>query len=93
MKENNQKKRNPHESGCAFLIMILHDDYTNWTVSPDNERHNVASALSVIPVGTKIFEIKNSFSRLSMNIPSKVKTDAITEIKFIFEKTRMKLAM
>ena len=65
--------------------MILHDDYTNWTVSPDNERHNVASALSVIPVGTKICEIKN--------IPSKVKTDAITEIKFIFEKTRMKLAM
>ena len=55
--------------------------------------HNVASALSVIPVGTKIFEIKNSFSRLSMNIPSKVRTDAITEIKFIFEKTRMKLAM
>lgn len=73
--------------------MILHDDYTNWTGSPDNEMHNVASALSVIPVGTKIFEIKNSFSRLSMNIPSKVKTDAITEIKFIFEKTRMKLAM
>ena len=55
--------------------------------------NNVASALSVIPVGTKICEIKNSFSRLSMNIPSKVKTDAITEIKFIFEKTRMKLAM
>lgn len=55
--------------------------------------HNVASALSVIPVGTKICEIKNSFSWLSMNIPSKVRTDAITEIKFIFEKTRMKLAM
>lgn len=62
-------------------------------VTPDNEMHNVASALSVIPVGTKIFEIKNSFSRLSMNIPSKVKTDEITEIKFISEKTRMKLAM
>lgn len=55
--------------------------------------HNVASALSVIPVGTKICEIKNSFSWPSMNIPSKVRTDAITEIKFIFEKTRMKLAM